>query len=94
MSNNQDIEAIISLIISVIGGFASAYLIKKTLDTLDNNKKVDNLWQVDIIYRRQTQPRRITMLGSRSMKLVQEKNWKLRTRFAIEYIFTYSTKRL
>ena len=68
--DSSNFEAIASLIISVIGGLASAYLIKKTLDALDNNKKVNDLYGECNLCRKQTQPRKRTVDGNRNMKLV------------------------
>lgn len=40
MSDNSTAQNIASIVATVIGGLASAYLTKKLIDSLDNNKKV------------------------------------------------------
>ena len=40
MSDNSTVQSIVSIVATVIGGLASAYLTKKLIDSLDNNKKV------------------------------------------------------
>ena len=40
MSEDNRIDLIVSIAVTVIGGIVSTYLTKKLFDALDNNKKV------------------------------------------------------
>lgn len=40
MSEDNRVEVILSILTTVIGGVASAFLVKKMVDALDTNKKV------------------------------------------------------